>query len=71
MHVLGRFLIAFGAVIVLVGILLTFSRHIPWLGKLPGDLFYENGSLRIYFPIMTSIVLSIILTIILNLVVRR
>jgi len=38
----------------------------PGLSFLPGDFKYEspNGNVRIYFPIVTSIVLSVLLTLI-------
>jgi hypothetical protein len=41
----------------------------PGLSLLPGDIKYEspNGNVRIYFPIVTSIVISIVLTLILRL----
>src|SRR5262249_17296557 len=41
----------------------------PGLSLLPGDIKYEspNGNVRIYFPIVTSIVLSVVLTLILRL----
>jgi Protein of unknown function (DUF2905) len=41
----------------------------PGLSLLPGDVKYEspNGNVRIYFPIVTSIVLSVVLTLILRL----
>jgi len=41
----------------------------PRLSLLPGDIKYEspNGNVRIYFPIVTSIVISIALTLILRL----
>ena len=41
----------------------------PELSLLPGDIKYEspNGNVRVYFPIVTSIVLSILLTLILRL----
>lgn len=71
MSVLGRFLIIFGGFVVLVGILMTFSRHIPFLGRLPGDILLEKGSLKIYFPIVTSLVLSAVLTLLVNLFMRR
>jgi hypothetical protein len=64
---LGRLLIISGVVLVAVGLLLYFSDRIPWLGRLPGDLSFKSGKIRIYIPIATSILLSIILTIILNL----
>jgi Protein of unknown function (DUF2905) len=38
------------------------------LSLLPGDIKYEspNGNVRVYFPIMTSIVISVLLTLILR-----
>jgi hypothetical protein len=41
-------------------------------GLLPGDIKYEspNGNVRIYFPIVTSIVLSVLFTLILHLISR-
>jgi Protein of unknown function (DUF2905) len=40
----------------------------PGLLLLPGDIKYESpsGNVRIYFPIVTSIVLSVVLTLILR-----
>ena len=40
----------------------------PGLSLLPGDIKYEspNGNVRIYFPIVTSIVLSIVITLLLR-----
>ena len=41
----------------------------PGLSFLPGDIKYEspNGNVRVYFPIVTSIVLSVVLALILSL----
>jgi hypothetical protein len=41
----------------------------PSLSLLPGDFKYEssNGKVRIYFPIVTSIILSLMLSVILRL----
>ncbi len=40
----------------------------PGLSLLPGDFKYESpsGNFRVYFPVMTSIVLSVVLTLILR-----
>ncbi len=40
----------------------------PGLSLLPGDFKYESpsGNVRVYFPIMTSLVLSVVLTLILR-----
>ena len=44
------------------------SNVTPGLSFLPGDIKYQspNGNVRIYFPIVTSIVLSVLLTLILR-----
>ena len=41
----------------------------PGLSFLPGDIKYQSprGNVRVYFPIVTSIVLSVVLTLILRL----
>ncbi|UCD93973.1 MAG: DUF2905 domain-containing protein [Candidatus Zixiibacteriota bacterium] len=64
---IGKLLILFGALVVLIGAVMLFFDKIPLLGKLPGDIHIKKGNVVFYFPIVTSIVLSILLTIIVNL----
>ncbi|MBI2876042.1 MAG: DUF2905 domain-containing protein [Candidatus Tectomicrobia bacterium] len=68
---IGRTLILLGIVLIVVGGLFLLGGKIPWLGKLPGDIYIRRDSVRFYFPLMTSILLSILLTLILNLFSRR
>ena len=70
---LGRALLAVGALIALLGLLLILAERFPALriGKLPGDLSVERGNSRFYFPLATSIVLSLVLTLVLWLLGRR
>ncbi len=68
---LGKFLILFGVIIIAFGLLLTFIPKIPYLGKLPGDIYIKKGNFTFYFPLATSIILSLFLTIILNLILRK
>lgn len=44
------------------------SNVTPGLSLLPGDIKYESpdGNVRIYFPIVTSIVVSIVVTLMLR-----
>jgi len=49
-------------------VILTFVRHIPYLGRLPGDIRIERDGFFFYFPLATCLVLSIVLTLILSLV---
>ena len=71
MQGLGRLLIVFGLVIVLVGVVLLVADRIPGVGRVPGDLVFRRGPVTFYFPVATSIVLSVLLTILLNLFWRR
>lgn len=64
---LGRLLVVTGLVIVAVGLLLLVAGHVPWLGRLPGDIRIERGNWRFFFPLTTSLLISVILTILLNL----
>jgi hypothetical protein len=63
---LGRWLILFGIVLIVIGSLFMLGDRWPWLriGRLPGDFTWGRGSVRIYFPLMTSLLLSLILMLI-------
>ena len=56
---MGRILIVFGIVLVVVGLLVSFG--VP-IGRLPGDMTYRRGNFSFYFPLTTSIIASILLT---------
>lgn len=59
---LGRLLVIMGLFLILFGLLLTFSDKIPYIGKLPGDIYIKKERFSFYFPITTSILISILLT---------
>lgn len=67
---LGKILLIMGGVIVLFGLILVLSPHIPFLGRLPGDIAVKRENFSFYFPIATFLIISIVLTIILNIVLR-
>jgi hypothetical protein len=71
MQDLGKVLLLIGGIIALFGVLLTLSGKIPFIGKLPGDIFIKKDNVTFYLPVVTSIVLSLILTVLLNLFNRR
>ena len=72
---LGKLLIGFGVVMIILGgtflLLGNLSGKVPWIGRLPGDIYIERGNWSFYFPLATSILLSIILTLIFSLFGRR
>jgi hypothetical protein len=70
MSELGRPLIVVGAILLAVGLLLTFGPRIPGLGRLPGDLVWRKGTTTVHFPIVTCIVISILLTLVFSLLRR-
>ena len=68
---IGRFLLLFGIVLVLIGGFLMLSDKTPWLGKLPGDIIIQKKNVTLYFPLATCILLSLLLTLIFWLFGRR
>jgi hypothetical protein len=65
MSSLGKSLILIGLVIALIGVVLNFAGRIPWLGRLPGDIYLKRENFTFYFPLATSIVISLLLSFIL------
>jgi len=59
---LGKMLILFGGLVVLVGVLLSLGGKISWLGRLPGDIFVQRDNFSFYFPLTTSLLLSVLLS---------
>lgn len=58
----AKYLIGFGVLVVLIGIVVYFfSEKLQWLGKLPGDIRYEGKNTKIYFPITTMILNSLVI----------
>lgn len=68
---LGKILIFFGIIMIVVGGLLLFGSKIPFIGRLPGDIAIQRKNFSFYFPITTSIIISIILSFIMWLLSRR
>jgi hypothetical protein len=68
---LGRLLIVFGILIVIVGVVLTVAGRVPWLGRLPGDIHIQRGNWTFYFPLATSLLVSVGLSLLLYLFGRR
>ncbi|MCX7988086.1 MAG: DUF2905 domain-containing protein [Thermodesulfovibrio sp.] len=71
MNEIGKFLVIFGFIIILLGFLLTFAGKIPLIGKLPGDIVIERKNFILYFPLGTSILLSIIITLLFYLIGKK
>jgi len=72
---LGKILLGFGVVMVVLGLVLVvagnLSGRVPWLGRLPGDIHIQRGNWSFYFPLATCIIISIVLTLLFSLFGRR
>jgi hypothetical protein len=62
---LGKSLITLGCIIAAAGALLTFSGKIPWLGRLPGDIYVKKENFSFFFPLTTCILISLVISLIL------
>lgn len=67
---MGKILIIMGLIIVVIGALMILGPRIPFIGRLPGDIYVRRENFVFYFPITTSILISIILSLILFLIGR-
>jgi len=66
----GKFLVAAGAVLLVLGGVLWLVAHFGWQ-RLPGDIVLRGRNVTVYLPIGLCILLSIVATIVLNLIFRR
>ena len=64
MQELGRLVLVLGLILVIAGGLLYLAGKLG-LGGLPGDFIVHKGSLRIYFPLATCVLLSLLVTLLL------
>jgi hypothetical protein len=67
----GKYLIIIGLTIAAIGLIMSLGPKIPFMGRLPGDIYLRRDNFVFYFPLATSIVISIIATLILYIFFRR
>jgi uncharacterized membrane-anchored protein len=59
-----KVLIILGVVLIAFGLAWLAGERLG-LGRLPGDIVIEREGLRIYIPLMTSLIISVVLSLIL------
>jgi hypothetical protein len=57
-----------GLVIAGIGLIWVLAPNLPRFGRLPGDIVIVRGHSRIYFPIVTCIVISVVLSLVMWLI---
>lgn len=68
---LGKMLILCGFMLIMVGLFLTLLNKMPFLGKLPGDIYINKKNFTFYFPLATNLLLSLLFSLILWLWSKR
>jgi hypothetical protein len=71
MSEVAKLLIVFGLLIAVVGVVLLLAGRLPWIGRLPGDIYVQRGHWTFSFPLATSILVSVVLTLVFWLIGRR
>jgi Protein of unknown function (DUF2905) len=56
-----KLLIILGIVLITVGLVWLVGERFG-LGRLPGDIVIEREGVRIYIPLMTSLIVSVVLS---------
>ena len=65
---MGKWIIVLGCALVLLGVAVQFAPGLfSWFGKLPGDVRYEKGNFKLYFPLATIILVSVVATVLIRL----
>jgi hypothetical protein len=70
MESIGKSLVLVGIAISVMGIATWGRASIPYIGRLPGDVYVRRGNFTFYFPLATCILISIIATILFSLMRR-
>ena len=71
MNSLGKALILFGVIAIVLGCIVLLGGKLSWFGRLPGDVYVQKKNFSFYFPITTSIILSILISIVMILFRKR
>ncbi|MEK7872219.1 MAG: DUF2905 domain-containing protein [Nitrospirota bacterium] len=59
---ISKIFIIFGLIMLAVGGIMLFSERIPWIGRLPGDIYIQRRNFTFYLPLTTCIIISILLS---------
>jgi hypothetical protein len=65
----GPWIIIAGLVVVLIGVA-VWAGALSWFGRLPGDIRMERESVRVYFPLVSMLVLSVVISVVFYLINR-
>ena len=61
---IGKTLIIFGGILVILGLIFLIAPKVPYLGKLPGDIYIKKDKFTLYFPLVTCLLLSAVISLV-------
>lgn len=67
MNPIAKWLIVGGIILIILGLIWqVVGRFLP-LGRLPGDIVIEKENIKVYFPIVTMLIISVVLSLLFSL----
>lgn len=66
MEEIGKIIINLGIILIFVGGIFWLLGKLPFVGKLPGDIYIQKENFSFYAPIGTMLLLSLLLSLILT-----
>ncbi|MCS1351409.1 DUF2905 domain-containing protein [Mechercharimyces sp. CAU 1602] len=60
MNPMAKLLVIAGVILIVVGVMWQVGGR--WLGRLPGDILIERENMKIYFPLVTSLLISVVIS---------
>jgi hypothetical protein len=67
---IAKALILIGLALAAFGAVLWVLSGVPFVGRLPGDIYIRRGNFTFYFPLATCILISIVVSLIFALMRR-
>lgn len=68
---IGKILIYLGIALIALGAVFIIINKIFPIGNLPGDLHWQWGEIKVYFPVVSCLAVSVIATALINLFFKR
>jgi uncharacterized membrane protein len=67
----GKIFIFIGVLFIIFGGIFLLAQKLPWIGRLPGDIYIKKENFTLHLPITTCVLISAILSLIAIFLGRR
>jgi len=65
---IGKLIINLGIILIFMGVIILLSGKLPFIGKLPGDIYIKKERFSFYAPLGTMLLISFIISLIFTLI---